>query len=593
MIDVSSAHTYLADNTDPEKPIRFNIFGLNFSSNKQLNSYAAFGARTLMEINATNSNFAVIGNKGNSNDARLLTTDGRYHSKLTAKFDNCSIYVLSMNEKANTVIKELTRGSRVTFKDCKIFGTTSISTGLVHGVTVGLPYYPAVSGETAEEKAAREELNKTNKNTSSTFYSPESKAPGYTGIENSYSGSGKIMIEGDTFFAGSSSFGSRVSIADGYVKSGTNCKSTIDYYTIDGKVTEEIDYKIAVLSTSSNKLAKVTFEGSDVEYWQVGSTFDRPLADGEPTELYYDKFAGWAKDGEIITSFVAGEYTLTPVYTKIMDVQGIKVNVTGSSVFTVNFYIPASYSIAPSVKSDGKVTYDGIRYSIYRIEGIAPQNIESVKLTLTIIVDAKEYIQEIGISLPEYFGAVLSKTEETIEAKTFVANTVKYCNESYKLSVNAEGCAEYNAILTEYAAFIKKAGSEGVNTISENKYVVKPLVVNIESKLYFALVKGESDSEVSVRYTDKDGTEVAKKCTETKYTLDGSELTIYVVEETSIYDMTNVMHVYNKDTEIGTFDLVWCIAQSKSAPDSAFYGYAITAHDYLATLETKVEADSE
>ena len=576
MIDVNGTHTYLTDAGDPENPITFNIWGLNFCSNKKLASYAVFGARTYMVINAKDSNFAVIGKPGSSNEARFLTTDGRFHTKLTATFDNCSIYTVN---KAGTgvgfVSKELTRGSVVILKNCIVYGSTEISTGLVHGVTVGLDYYPPVAGETADEKAAREALNKENKNTSSTFFSPESKAPGYKNMASSYSASGNIYLEGNTVISGVTSIGSRVAISDNTAKIGIaegaqemTCEFV--YYTEDGAqtVTKTVGYMTGYPEDiSDEEFAVVTIEGK-TEYWVPGGKIAEGKAESENIGgLYARKFTGWKKDGEVITNYVAGTYTLTG-YEYVADIIGVKANLSANNGFIVNFYVPRTAAVSASVQG---VAYDA-KYNVFSVNAPVAGD-GTVSITFTFEVPGYgEMEQTFSLSLLDYFNIILAGEDD--KAKTLVVNAVNYCNELYK-HANGENFEGYKAILDANADRIitaEDAQPVEVNAQEQTAFSDVQFIITDGNIPMFAFTKVGAGI-VSIGYKSIYGYEQRIMCS----VVTVGETEYYAVENMPVYEMIDEFDVYVNGEKVGSYSIANYVEVSENAIASALYGYGVAA----------------
>ena len=581
MIDVNGTHTYLADNGDPENPITFNIYGLNFASYKTLASYAVFAARTYTEINAVDSNFAVIGFKGSSNEARLLTTDGRFHTRLTAVFENCSIYTFNnAGTGVGYVCKELTRGSTVTLKDCVVHATTSISTGLVHGATIGLEYYPPVADETAEEKAAREELNKANKNTSSTFFSPESKAPGYKNMESSYSASGKIFIEGNTVFAGVTALTSRAFLADGTVniKIGAGAEETkleFVYYNAEGKVTVEqaVGYIASYPeNVDDEKYAVVTIEG-ETQYWVPGSAIPAGVSQNNINGLYNREFTGWLKDGEAIETIVAGTYTLTG-FSYVANITGVKLNLTANNGFVVNFYTPA--------KADLKADVEGVAYNAqYNVFSVnAPVAGDgSVSITFTFEISGYgEMSQTFTVSLLDYFNAILASDNETEASKTLVVNAVNYCNELYKYANEGADFEGYKTILEENASRIitaENAQPVEVNPAEQTAFSTVQFIIGEGNVPMFAFTK-TADAVVSIKFKSIYGFSQEIVCS----VVNVNGVDYYAVEEMPVYEMIDAFEVYVDGTKVGDYTLANYVVVSENALASALYGYGVAVKNW-------------
>ena len=332
-------------------------------------------------------------------------------------------------------------------------------------------------------------------------------------------------------------------------------------------------YNFVMVSENSANKVVVTFgEGGKTETWFVGSTITEKGAD-ETAELYTKKFVGWTKDGEAITTLVAGEYTLTPVYDVVVNVPGIKLNLTANNGFIVNYYVPASYGVTADAKSAGTIEKGGTVYDIYTVAGISPNNVEGATIVLTVNVDGVDYTQTITVSLLDYFGAILAGEDD--EAKTLVVNAVNYCNAVYNY-VNGADYAEYASILAveENKARIIAADAEAVDVDAQEQGVFGEVqfIISEGNVPMFAFTKLTA-GKVSVKFTNIYGDEVEIICTEV--TVD--EKTYYAVAEMPVYEMVEAFEVYVNDAKVGNYSIAnyaeaTTDAGAKSIAD-ALYGY--------------------
>lgn len=137
------------------------------------------------------------------------------------------------------------------------------------------------------------------------------------------------------------------------------------------------------------------------------------------------------------------------------DIKDIKYSFSANSDFKLNLYVPDPQNAKISITASNKesVTVGGKSY-IYLPDVIAISPTETGKVTASFSFSfyGIDRSWEVEVSLPEYFAAVLAKSDSTKEEKELVIAAANYCNMLYKIE-NGTDFEAYTDIISENSDF--------------------------------------------------------------------------------------------------------------------------------------------
>ena len=587
LVDVNGAGYTEGNQYDYSNPNRVIINGGRYFRNIS-DSFGLLIVRGNAVIEAKDAFFAATAS------APVLAMDDRYVGKLEAAFDNCTL----LTNEQNNIINQLFANSSVEFNGCKLIGTL--------------------------------------------------------GISQSKQGTGKILLGEGTMLAGNSihmdEFISYAEdcrlVRDGklinidltsYVMSYDKSTQTLNPSSYTDLVEKYTDYVFGyIVMTKADadiadgrETATVIFKDGDgnilaTEELPVGVYVSRP---GTDVPDWFDKngwikyvFAGW--ENELGSQIVeAGENVFTPVGAKTFGLSNVKINVTTTTNFEFNFYIPANWQDA-GIESmtilENNTEVASWRISTVTIGGESYIKIKSYpgasepktqRYTVKVVIDGVEYTETLSYSIPEYFEDALKVTTSE-SAKRMLVNAVAYINEIYKAAKaeNADGYDTYNAILAneEYKAYLIDSSYEALSMRDDFKAALAVDVSNL--KPYFTSVFFDVNEFYRPVYKFVYDPDVltAPKATDLNITYKGLHGDAsYTSEEryhypdkyqmsgpnVSIYDMTEVITInltVGGEAYSGTYSLAAYIAGCQEQGQDTtiarlIYAYAVAAREYKTT----------
>ncbi len=208
-------------------------------------------------------------------------------------------------------------------------------------------------------------------------------------------------------------------------------------------------------------------EAVKTENFVIGSTLPaKELANLDPelkkTTQLYKEFVQYPD------TFVVGEgenRIERTVSSYEADITGAKYNLSTSSYFTFNVYVPAESGV--TVKDGTLVAIEGARYYMIKYGGwVSASNTNTIACPVTLTVNGVEITQTFNLSLPTYFEQILTDEDQSEEGKAVVAAAVNYCNEVTKLAGGTN--AGYEALLAQHGSRIPALGEPSTEVTADD-----------------------------------------------------------------------------------------------------------------------------
>ncbi len=178
---------------------------------------------------------------------------------------------------------------------------------------------------------------------------------------------------------------------------------------------------------------------------------------------YYTTYANWYPT-HVVT---AGENRVSPnnlaEASPEINIQGIKYNFSALSYFKLNLYLPIPVTNDIEFLNAGavKVSIGGAEYwMLPNMATINADTIDELTVQIRIKIQGEEQVQDVTVSLPEYFNAVLEKEDVTAAEKNLILAAINYCNEAYKLCNDNESHPDYDAIVSANRDFFDAVNAE-------------------------------------------------------------------------------------------------------------------------------------
>ena len=236
-----------------------------------------------------------------------------------------------------------------------------------------------------------------------------------------------------------------------------------NYYAKYNKVLKRYAFALA---TEEDK-ATVTFKGANGETIGtvteiIGNTINPAsynVESGSENNNWYKVNYGWNVNRLTVSKDEALNVVTVDAANATFEenLSGLKYNLSTSSYFTFNVFVPVPTGVAQTVVFEGAETvYIGGRayYQISSNERVAADSIaDQVTVTINYTVNGQELSKVVTLDLATYFNAAVADVTLSEEAKAVIYSAINYCNELCMLK-NGYYNNDYTALLAGNESYV-------------------------------------------------------------------------------------------------------------------------------------------